>query len=926
MKNAMNYSADSLRGFRNPNDRSKLTPSTFALMTLAAGLVLAAGPAQASTNILLNAGFELPPSGHALYGTTVATDWTYFSPPELPGYFGDYWVQILTTDHGLAAFDGTNYWNQWSALNSGNTNASGIYQTKGCAPGSIFQANGWITSGSGDNGGLGADALAWIQVEFLDVNTNLLALYKSGNYSASVGLDTWFQYQVTNACDISQPVSTGDPYFTTYAVTGSVSQLVAPFGTTAIRYRFVLLQTVVKGSVNLDDAVLNQLSGPIAPVINNLFPQSMIFVNPTNGLSFNVSSPSGFTINNSGIQVVLNGTNVSGSLAISGSSSSKNVAYLGLQSNATYTVAISVTDVSNLTVSASTYFQTMWYGIQPVTYAWEAEDWDFTTGITNGMYINNPGLCNASGDPNCYFGKVGMQGVDENNMSGVSGSYRAGDLMGQAPSGDYLRPNLFAAGRTDYVINPFDGNGSYTVSEWVNYTRDWPNSTNWIIARLATDINLSGSLLLTQITPTATNNLGTFTINGGLGYSTFEYVYLLDTNGNNANVVLNGKSTLRVTSGGNLLPNFFMLVAAELDLPLLNNLYPTGKHPFEYTNALSFTVASVGATFPANSIKVILDGNDVSSALGITGSASSKNVVYPTLQPNAVHTAIITVTNSLGHGISLTNRFDTFSLNNDSFEAEDYDFNGGQYVSASDWIPDAYTFYTSVSNIDFQHTYVSGEPTDGSEYQYRANGIPQNPGFDYLRPIFVSYGAIDYQLYWFGASDWANYTRAYPTGSFYAYARSAGLGLYSMELDQVVSGTGTTNQVTKRLGLWSAVGINNTTYDWVPLTDSGLAAPVTVNLGGVSTLRVSTSTGDCYPNFFMLVPATGIKLSATRAGSNVLVTFPTQAGSSYRVFYSTGLSAGSWTLLNTVLGDGTVKSVSDSTASGNQRFYKVTSP
>jgi len=55
----------------------------------------------------------------------------------------------------------------------------------------------------------------------------------------------------------------------------------------------------------------------------------------------------------------------------------------------------------------------------------------------------------------------------------------------------------------------------------------------------------------------------------------------------------------------------------------------------------------LGATFPANGIKVILDGNDVSSALVITGSASSNNVVYPTLQLNAVHTAIITVTNSL---------------------------------------------------------------------------------------------------------------------------------------------------------------------------------------------------------------------------------------------------------------------------------------
>jgi hypothetical protein len=928
MKCFKNPLAGRLQFSQNPNERTKRTSLIFPLLALAAGLVLAAGPAQA-VNLLVNPGFEAE-SGHAPYGTTVATGWTYFSPPEPPGYYGDYWVQTGTA-HGLAAHSGANYWSQWSALNNGNTNVSGIYQTLGSAPGSIYQASGWISAPSGDNGGLGADALTWIQVEFLDVNTNLLALYKSGNYSASVGYDTWFQYQVTNACDISQPLSTGDPYITTYAVTGSVSQLVAPLGTTAVRYRYVLLQTVVKGSADLDDAVLNQTGGFIPPVINNLFPANMIFVNPSNGITFNANSPSGLTINTNGIQLVVNGTNVSGSLSISGSTSNKNAAYYGLQSNSTYTVTISVTDASNLTTSASTYFETMWFGIQPVTYSWEAEDWDFT----NGMHIDNPDHCSASGDPNCYFGKVGVANVDEYNTSGgISGEpYRLGDPMGQKPSGDYLRPNLFLAGATDYKIDPFNGTGgSYVGSEWVNYTRNWPNSTNWIIARLATDITLSGSLLLSQITPTATNNLGTFTmaLGQGQGYTTYEYVYLLDTNGNNATVILNGTNTLRVTSGGNLLPNFYMLVAAQLDLPRLSNLHPNGAQPFQPSNSLSFTVTTAGATFPANGIKVILDGNDISSALVITSSGSATNVVYPTLQPNAMHTAIITVTNSLGHGITVTNQFDTFNETNYMFEAEDFDFDGGQFVSANDYQPDVYDQYSSVTNIDYQHTYVSGEPTDGSEYQYRIDGIPQQllgalgALNDYQRQIIFTNFAQDFYLYWFGGPDWANYTRVYPTGNFYVYARSAGAGTNSMYLDQVVSGTGTTNQVTKRLGQFGAV--NNATMGWETLTDDGLVAPVAVRLGGTNTLRISTITGNCYPNYFMLVSASGISLSAATAGSNVVVSFPTLAGSSYRVFYRTNLSTGNWTFLNTVLGNGTVKSVSDSSAASNQRFYKVTSP
>ncbi len=874
--------------------------------------MLAAGPAQAQ-NLLQNPGFE------ANSGQNIPTGWTYFAPPASTSK--DYW--IVATNDGcqpyLPAHSGSFNWKQWWA-NGTPTNVSGIYQTFSSSPGSIYQASGWLGSKSCDGGGFGPGDSTWVQVEFLDANTNMIALYKSALFSASVGYDAWFQFQVTNECDLTQPVATGDPNFTTYMETGSVSQLVAPAGTAAVRYRYCVLYALNQGSTYFDDAVLNQVSGPVPPVISGLFPQDMILVNPSNAISFNVSSPSGFTINNSGIHLTVNGTDVSGSLVISGSASSKNVTWTGLQSNLTYTVAISATDVSNLTVNASTYFETMWYGIQPVTYLWEAEDWDFSSG----MYIDNPDLCNAPGDPTCYFGKVGVAGVDENNTTGLSGPYRAGDPMGQAASGDYLRPALASADRVDYCINPFNGNPTYVGAEWVNYTRDWPESTNWIIARLATDIGFSGTINLSQITPTATNNLGTFTINGGRGWTTFENVYLKDTNGNNAAVFLNGKETLRATSGGNLLPNYFMLVAAELDLPVLTGLYPTGTRPFEYTNALSFTVTTVGSTFPAGGIKVNLDGVDVSANLVITGS-STANVVYPGLALNAPHVAIITVTNALGHGISVTNQFDTFTQNNFMFEAEDFDYGGGQYIPAVDWQPDAYAGLDATTNIDYVHSTEAGEL-----YPYR-NGIPQSLVQNYAveaRQEFVNFGAMDYQLDWFGIGDWANYTRVYPTGGNFVYVRTAGLGStpFTMLLSQVVSGAGTTSQVLKQLGQLSGVGINQQTYAWVPLTDGGGVAPVVMNLGGLATLQLTTTTGDCYPNYFMLVPASGISLSATRSGSNVGISIPTQAGATYRVFYRTNLTAGNWFYLTTALGNGSQITVTDNPAAGSIRFYKVTSP
>src|SRR5579872_3006277 len=207
-------------------------------------------------------------------------------------------------------------------------------------------------------------------------------------------------------------------------------------------------------------------------------------------------------------------------------------------------------------------------------------------------------------------------------------------------------------------------------------------------------------------------------------------------------------------------------------------MYPTGARPFEYTNALSFNVLTIGATFPTNGIQVTMDGFDVSSLLQITGPASNKTVLYPYLMLNAMHTAIISVTNSLGHGIRITNNFDTFSQNNYMVEAEDFDYSGGQYITP--WVPDAYSGYDAEPNVDFFHITISGE-----QFPYRIIGIPEEIARDFLRDVFVQNGAIDYHLAWYGPGDWANYTRSYPAGSYYVYARTAGFGSFTMYFQQV---------------------------------------------------------------------------------------------------------------------------------------------
>jgi hypothetical protein len=871
----------------------------------AAIFMLLANPSRAG-NLLVNPSFDSGITGHVSYspGVQPASGWAYFSPPEPSSYYGDYWVDNAVTPHS-----GRFYWKEWGALyKPGVNNVGGIYQDFSAAPNSVYQASGWFYTSSNDI--LGAGCFTWLQVEFLGANTNLLAVYKSDNFDASLGTDAWFQFQVTNACDVASAVSVGDPYFTTYAVTGAVSQVVAPPGTKTVRYRYCYLQAGSSGgSAYFDDAVLDQISGPIPPVISDVSPLNMIFVNPTDGVSFNVSSPAGVTISNGGVGLVLNGVDVSGNLAISGSSSNKTVAYHGLQSNLTYNASITVTDSFGFSASQNTYFETTWVGIPPIVYLWEAEDFDFT----NGMYFDYPTLCTNEGNPNCYFGTVGVEGGDEHSSGSASSHlYRPDDAIGTLVSGDFLRKDHVDAGVFDYRIDPFNG------GSWLNYTRDWSNSTFWVIARLSTDIGLSGTLTLSTVNPDqTTTDIGTFTINNGRGWTSFDNIYLKDTNGNIAAVTLNGKATLRLTSGGNLLPNFLALVAGQIDLPQISGLYPTGTQPFENTNTLSFTITSSGATIPASGIAITLDGVNISSNLVITGTGSAKSVVYPALQTNAPHLAIITVTNSLGHGILLTNAFDTFSQNNYMVEAEDFDYDAGQFITP--WFPNAYATLGAATNIDFQHS-----PFAGQAFTYRSDGIPEDKTADFLRQAFVDVLGTDYDLTWFGNGDWANYTRVYPSGSYYVYGRFSGLGSYAMDLNQVASGAGTTNQVTKRLGRWGALGRGYRVYDWVLLTDDTLSVPVVVNVSGQNTLRIAT-TGNTNPNYFMLVPASGITLSAARSNGRNVLSFPTQAGVPYRVFYSNDLGLGNWTLLSTILGDGTSKSITDA-SSAAVRFYKVVAP
>ena len=602
------------------------------------------------------------------------------------------------------------------------------------------------------------------------------------------------------------------------------------------------------------------------------------------------------------------------------------MSYANLTANRNYTGTVKVTDANSFTLTVPVRFDTF----SPTNFVWEAEDFDFG----GGQYIDNA-TPSATNSVTSYFGRPGVQGIDENE-TGNNGTgdgpevYRSGDLMSTDLANETPRPQFAAAGAQDYSV------GWFNSGEWVNYTRTFPAGDYTVYARIANGNGGAANALLSKVTGgqgttnQTTVQLGTFSFTGR-GWSAYDLVPLTDSFGNIQTIHLSGLTTLRVTSGplgGGVNMNFFMLAPARTDLPpAIANVFPNGAQPFQNTNKLAFTVSSGNSTVSSSNVHVVLNGTDVSSQLAFTGNSSSWNVTLPLTQ--GLYSAVITATDANSRVQSFTTTFDNFSQSNMMIEAEDFDFNGGQFIDnpvpRSSPAPDSYFVYpagnpanAAIVGIDL----TTPANDSGEQFAYRPfESCGTEASQDFVRQKFLTAqqtdpSAADYDVGWWNGSTWLNYTRTFAATNYNVYGRLAGgSGAYNLSLGQVTSGQGTSNQVTQALGTFSATGTGWQSWQWVPLLNTNGTLAV-VALGGTNTVKV-TSGGGYNANFFMFVPAAAaaplpVTVSISRNGVNLTLSFPTQAGHNYTVQFKNDLSAATWSTLNTVAGDGTVKSMSDS--------------
>jgi hypothetical protein len=761
----------------------------------------------------------------------------------------------------------------------------------------------------------------------------------------------------------------------------------------------VTLRGTVAGEANIDFYMLVPAQPVLSPVLQHVSPNNAFGF--TNAFTFTVGAADGAGIPEAGIQLIVNGQNVTPALNLSGSTNSWTGTF-PIASNTIYTATISASNSAGLISTFPVSFDTF----DPNLYQWEAVDYDYSTnngtsvpaaqgdetngGWISGLYIDNPEpTADTTGNlvghltNNSYFdypagilpdaangtnGAVAQQGVDVffATTSGEQIGYR-NDLMGAQPATDYVRPKFLAAQTKFNDPNIGQYNIGWTSSgDWENYTRHYPTGKFTIYGRIAGNSAWSGSgmALVTNGFGTANQEftaLGTFADPNASGWQSYHWIPLVDSTGTPVAVNLGGLQTLKFTCGGGVNELFYMLVPyAAPTTPTLVSSYPDGKNPFETTNVFSFEVSSeAGPAIDSSGIGVVLNGVSVNGQLTFSSESTNWTVSLPILS-NTLYNAIISVTNTTGEIETFFKTFDTFSVSNYMWEANDYDFtitNGtatsAQFIdnpvpSCDTTAPDqgvlaANSYFSYPENLPGTSGALAGvdfydqspQTVGGANDYYRLDGQGSAPSGDYVRPKFLAaqteFGDANiapFQLGYTSTGDWDNYTRTWPSGTFNIYGRLAGNSAYSgTKLAMVTSGVGTSIQTSNVLGTFAdpdAAGWE--VFHWVPMMNPTTGTMATVTLGGKATLKLICGGGD-NEEAFMLVPAVAVtptpSITAAVVSGSLSIGIPTVTGYSYTVLQSPSLNPATWTPVGTAItGDGTTHTVVE-TPSGATGFYKV---
>ena len=197
---------------------------------------------------LASGGFERSPAGPS----REISGWTWY---------GQEWGNTFS-ETGSRARSGTNFFKVFQGF-TGSVNYSGIYQDHFTEAGTRYRAEGWAFSDSAD--AIAGQNKAWIEVTFRSAPGKVLALYRSAIVTATAlgnggfAQDEWFRLAVTNVC-----------HPTTFQVTNTTTELVAPEGASYVRTQIVFEGDALNsaGALFFDDLALEKTATPPGGVWN----------------------------------------------------------------------------------------------------------------------------------------------------------------------------------------------------------------------------------------------------------------------------------------------------------------------------------------------------------------------------------------------------------------------------------------------------------------------------------------------------------------------------------------------------------------------------------------------------------------------------------------------------------------------------------
>jgi len=314
-------------------------------------------------------------------------------------------------------------------------------------------------------------------------------------------------------------------------------------------------------------------------------------------------------------------------------------------------------------------------------------------------------------------------------------------------------------------------------------------------------------------------------------------------------------------TSGNQNFNRMRIISTSLTPPTIINVAPTNGSIFvdPATANVTFEVGSIASTISGGNVSLTLNGAAQTLAFS---SASPTNQMFvtntTTLQLNTVYNAVIVATDGNGNKSTNTFGFNTFSPNNLCIDAEDYNYESGQFFPNP--TPNAYANLNGVPGVD----YFEMDPANTNPaVLYRPGDRPQIlavTGDPYDHAGFVGAGATDYELGFTDAAEWQSYTRNFANTNYTIYARAASGGGGTIRIDRLANPTATTvGQPQAALGtciIPATGGSKIYSGAMIPLTDF-FGNIVQIRFPGTNTLRETALNNRAYNlNYLMLVPNT----------------------------------------------------------------------